>query len=376
VSDSGQTVQSDYASPSWRQLAGETLRQSLDLRRGNSVLVETTRYSLDFAEILAGQARRLGMRPLIFFAPEREVYENVTGLTPLDANAIARGEVEAAKVCDGYVTFSPSPEDLRRREKLPEAHRRALYRRQSEWGQTLARHAIPSVLLLAASATPAAAKEYRVDLDGWRKECFQACAVNPAQIRRAGAPVARRLQRGRRLSVTHPNGTHLELKLSGRKPILDDGAVDAHDLAQGRNWTTVPSGYLLVVLDEKSAEGQFYSNRPSRHHRGVIQDITWNFRDGKLYHYEVGKGRSIFESSFSHAGRERNRPALLSIGLNPQIHDFPFAEDQEAGVVTLYIGCNDDLGGRTHGSYRDYALLRGADLTIDDQPVVREGRLV
>lgn len=366
----------DFRGASWRRIASSTLRRSLGLRRGRAVIIETMPSSLDFAELLAAEARRSGIRPVIFYSPERALYETPGVARPSDAMAIARTEVAAAEVSDGYIVFAAGPEDLKRREMLPPAYRRALSRREFEWGQTLSRNSVPSVLLLAASATRSAADQYGVNLGTWQRESFRASLVDPVALRRAAGPIAKRLRRGRIVTISHSNGTHLQLRLLGRKPILDDGAVDARDLAQGRNWTTVPSGFLVVAVDEGAAEGQFVSNRPSRHRRGVIRGVTWTFRDGRLAQYEIKKGRTIFESSYRQAGRERSRPALISIGLNPAIRDFPFAEDQELGVVTLYIGCNDDLGGRTHGTYRDYVLLRGADVSVDDQPILRGGRLV
>jgi len=332
--------------------------------------------TLDFAEILAAEARRSGIRPVIFYSPERVLFEAPEVVSPSDAMAIARTEIAAAEVCDGYVVLSAGPDDLKRREMLPAAHRRALSQREHDWGQTLSRNSVPSVLLLAASATRSGAEEYGVDFGAWQRESFRSSLVDPAALRHAAGPISKLLHRGRSLTITHSNGSHLQLKLLGRKPIVDDGMVDARDLAQGRNWTSVPSGFLMVAVDEGAAEGKFVSNRPSRHRRGIIRGVTWTFRDGRLARCEIERGRTIFESSYQQAGRERNRPALFSLGLNPAIQDFPFAEDQERGVVTLYIGCNDDLGGRTHGTYRDYALLRGADVSVDDQLILRDGRLV
>ena len=51
-------------------------------------------------------------------------------------------------------------------------------------------------------------------------------------------------------------------------------------------------------------------------------------------------------------------------------------EDLEKGVVTLYIGYNDDFGGQTPGSFREYALLRGADVLVDGEPILRRGRFL
>ena len=338
-------------------------------------MVESPPYALGFAEIVAAEARHRGARPVIFYDPEAALYGAHQGTEASDWSALAQAEVAAVAASDGYVLFPATPEDRERRERLPRAHREAVERRAQEWSQVLVRNSVPSVLMLAATATESAAVQYGVNLPAWRRECFRAGLVDPRDLQRAARPLQRALHRGRRVTISHPNGTHLELKLAGRTPVVDDGRVDAHDLAAGRVWTTIPSGFLLVAVDENTAEGRFLSNRPSRHRRGVIEGMSWTFRDGRLREVEIDTGRTIFESSYRRGGPGRSRPALLSIGLNSEIRDFPLAEDQERGVVTLYIGGNDDLGGTTHGPFRDYALLRGATVSVDGQPIVRSGKL-
>jgi hypothetical protein len=137
-----------------------------------------------------------------------------------------------------------------------------------------------------------------------------------------------------------------------------------------------PSGVFSVGLDEGRAEGRFVGNRPSRHGRGTIDGFDWKFAGGELRAWTVRKGKSTFERRFDMAGNEKTLPAFLSIGLNPYIADAPYTEDQERGVVTLNIGFNDDFGGKTRGTFREYALLRGASVWIDDRQLLRAGRLL
>lgn len=360
---------------SWSTVASNVLKRSLGLRRGQSVLFDTHAETLQPAELLSVEARRQGIRPVILCVPE-DFYATQTRTTPSNANAISPVEVAALQACDGYVYIPPSLENLQRREELPLRHRRATYRRSAQWNQELLRRSVPSVYLLDATVTRSAATQYDVNFSAWRRESSRASSVDPRVLQRAARPLARQLQRGRRVTIDHPNGTHLELALVGRPPILDDGMVDADDRQAGRIWTTIPSGLLTVAVEEGFAEGHWFSNRPSRHRRGAIRRMGWTFRKGRLVHYEIGEGRNIFEANYRSAGAERNRPALVSVGLNSEIRNFPLAEDQERGVVTLYVGHNDDFGGRTRGSFREYALLRGADLTVDGRPLLRAGRWV
>jgi hypothetical protein len=206
-------------------------------------------------------------------------------------------------------------------------------------------------------------------LESWRRESLRASLLPSKVILREGRPLARRLKRGRRITITHSNGTRLDLGLAGGRPFIDDGEVDQKDLANGWMGATVPGGYLVVALDPRVAEGRLISNLPSHTKGRIISGITWVFREGRLVQYDIKTGRDLFEKPYRTAGRERDRPAILYVGLNAEIHEFPQAEDQALGTLGVDIGHNDDFGGPTRGSFRQYVLIRGADLFIDDQRV-------
>jgi leucyl aminopeptidase (aminopeptidase T) len=370
------TVPNDFAGAGWRRVADSVLTNSLGLSRGQSVIIDSWAYTVRAADVLAGEARRLGIRPILIPVSEWSVPVPRNGRSASDSGALARFEVAAAAACHGYVCLNPSLDDFVRLSRLPAALREARNRRIDHWNRTLVSYSVPSVHLLAASVSPEAARHHGVSFDAWERESIRASTVNPALLRQEAIPLARRLSRGHRVTITHSNGTHLELGLVGRRAWVDDGAVDAEDRKGGQWGTIVPGGFMAVAVDEKVAEGRFISNRPSRQRPGVIRGQEWRFRDGRLDYYDIGEGRALFESNYRLAGRERDRPAVLVIGLNPEIRDFPYAEDQERGVLTFEIGHNEDFGGRTRGSFRHWATLRGADLFIDDEPILRAGRRV
>jgi len=359
----------------WARLARTVLGRSLRLRRGQSVIIESWTHGLPAAEVFAVEARRLGLRPLLLYESERSFFDAQAKARPQDAAAIGDAELAAVAATDGYV-YLPGPEDLDRWNRLPEANRRALDRWIVEWSRVVQRHAVRGAYLHIGSATPSAAERLGVDVAQWQREALEGTFVDPRTFRRAGRPLTDRLARGRRVSITHPNGTHLDLGLAGYRPILQDGTINARDTHEGRSWAVLPGGYVLVALDDRVAEGVFLANRPSRHRRGVEAGARWTFRGGRLVDHTFEEGQPIFEESYEGATKERDRPAVLSIGLNPKVHDAPLLADQELGVVTVYIGRNDDYGGRTRGAFRDYALIEGATVTVDDRPIVRDGRLV
>ena len=339
------------------------------------MIIETWSHTLGMAETLAVEARRLGIHPFLIHMTDRAFYEGRSTTRPWNATTAGRVELAALRSADAYIQIPESPEGFLRRAALPETLQRANSRREADWYRALTRGKIPSVLLLSATATRSSARHYGVDYARWKEESLRASSIPASVLQRRARPVVDRLAKGRQITLRHPNGTRLELGLKGRSPVVESGRVDPKDLAQGHIGTTFPGGVVFVALDEGVAEGVFLANRPSRHRQGEILGLRWSFRNGRLATHGAESGRKIFEGPFGKAGRERDRPALLAIGLNPEIRDFPLAEDQEAGVVTLYIGHNDDFGGRSRGKYREYALLRGADLLVDDKPILRAGRI-
>ena len=376
LSAPGRFVRREFGGKSWRRLAETVLRRTLGLRRGQTVLIETGSETLSAAEVLTVEARRLGIRPLLMHVPEWSFFEAQTVAAPEDANALSPAEVAALKASSGYILLPPSVETIRRRNQLPRSHQATIRVRRWAWNRLLIENSIPSVNLLAASATRADAAIFGVDFGRWQREIVAASLVAPRSIRSRAKPLLRALRSGRELTITHRNGTHLALRLLGVEPMLDAGEIRSSMADRGPLWTTVPSGYLVVPLDERAAEGRLRSNVPFHYRGDVIDGIDWTFRGGRLRKIDARNGRKRYLESYRSAGRERNRPGAIHIGLNPEMHDLPGLEDQELGVIAVVIGYNDDIGGRTHGTYRQYADIRGGTLAVDGKDIVRSGRLV
>jgi leucyl aminopeptidase (aminopeptidase T) len=357
------------------RLATSILTRSLRLRRGESVIIETWSDNVPFAETVVVQARRLGIRPMVLYEGETSFFESQRVAGVADAAAIATPELAALATTDAYL-YLPGPADLHRWAELPEARRSAIDRWLTTWNRTARDRAVRACYAFFATPSESSAREFGVDLDAWRRETRTASALDPADLRRSARRIAQRLRTGRRVTVTHPNGTELDLALAGRVPFVEDGSVDEDDLRNGHNWTVLPGGFIVVALDERVADGKFIANRPSAHNRGLNAGIRWTFRGGRLTSYVSDDPTGVFTASYRAAGRERERPAILSVGLNPHLHHAPLQDDQILGMVSLFIGSNDNLRGRTRGPFRDYALLEGADVRVDGHPIVSAGEPV
>jgi leucyl aminopeptidase (aminopeptidase T) len=353
-------------------LAARVLRRSLHVRASENVTIETWNRSLPWTDAFVVETRRLGARPLVLYESDSALWETAQGRLARGLGTLGNHELALLDASDAWV-YLPGPSEWNRGRAGSAAVRRIIDQWDEQWFRAARRGGLRACRVEVAGVDQESGMAQGVDPAVFRRELVEGSNVDPETIRRAARGVARRLGRARRLTISHPNGTRLELGLRQRRVVVEDGTVSEEDLRAGRNMAVLPDGKLAVSLDEHVAEGVFCSNRPSRHFRGTFEDARWTFHSGHLVQHETGRGGEVFEETYQAAGRERDRPALLSIGLNPKIHDAPFYEEIGRGVVCFYIGCNNDFGGRTGGPYRDYALIEGAEVALDGRVVLHNG---
>jgi leucyl aminopeptidase (aminopeptidase T) len=191
-----------------------------------------------------------------------------------------------------------------------------------------------------------------------------------------GERLAARLSSTAELRIHHKNGTDLTLGLLGREPRVETGIVDK--AAQARPYgflANSPAGTVMVALDEKKADGVIVSNQPYIQPGLRAGTGRWEFSGGKLVSYSFDEGGKEIQKKYDAAGDGKDRPAFLSIGLNPKGRGVPQYEEIESGMFLLGVGGNAFLGGKTQLPFQMFSMLRGADVDIDGTPLIRSGRV-
>lgn len=361
----------------WRpRLARAVLENTLGIRRGDVVGIEAWTEALPWVPSFVTEARKLGASTTVLYEDDGAFW---AAAEHGDARSTGLNRAERALLnqVDAYVYFW-GPADRLRYRALDRRTMAALDRVDDEWIRVASSRPMRWCRLEVSRVTPELAKVYDVAHDAWLEEVLEGTVIQPRELSRGVDPLARRLTEGRKVSIEHPNGTSLSVQLMGALPILDVGRAHPERAAVEIGRTNLPGGYVVVPLDERSGTGTFVANRPSRYGAGGgrADGGRWTFQDGRLAARSFASGGEAFEASYARGGKGRDRIASLSIGLNPAIRDSPLLEDQERGVVGLFIGGNDWFGGRTHSSFHSWLLLRGADVSVDGEPVVRRGHVV
>jgi leucyl aminopeptidase (aminopeptidase T) len=357
-------------------LARAVLSNCIGLQKGQSVVVEAWTKNLPWVDAFLVEARRIGAFPLVYYesdaafweTQESEASESLGVLTPLDRALL--------QVADAYVYFY-GPSDRRRFLTLPKDQFKQLINYEHEWHNIASERGIRLCRVELTRATPKLARDFGVNYEKWIRELYEASIIDPESISRSGKNLAKKLETGERLEIKHDNGTDLKLNLKRRRTFVWNGRYD-EELGKLGHGATLPSGAVMTTLDEGYAVGQIVSNQTVRFGtgRGTAKGVTWIFKEGRLIDYTFRTGREEFLKDVADIGDQNLKPAFFSVGLNPKIHISPLFESFEKGTVSFSIGANEELGGESKGKHHSWISLRGANVIIDGESVVRAGKLV
>lgn len=374
------SVLPNYPESKMRAFARNVLNNTLRVKRGENLLIETWSATLPWAFSAVLEARVIGARPMLLVEDEQTFWKSVAEAPTANVGQVGAHDWAALKASDAHLYFY-GPMDTEREEALPQAIVNRINAADHEWFRLVEKFRVRSARWDLGRTSELWARRYGVDLQQWRTELVEGATVDPRTLQQDGARIGNILRRGKEVRISHTNGTDLKLHLVGRRPKVDDGIVDDADVQAGNVVAVVPSGVTAVGVDETYAEGRFVGNTPGvmfvQGEETPLRGGDWTFARGRLTRASFESGGDAFRRAFAKLGTGKDRPGLLSVGLNPQISSIPLLFDQQRGIVTVTIGRNSHVGGATRTPHFSvYQSLKAATLEVDGETVVEAGELL
>jgi len=360
---------SNGSSTAESQFAQSVLSKNLSVKSGERVIIEAWNHTLPWAVALAREARRIGATPLVTYEDEEAFWDLIEGGKVKVLGAFAEHEKAALAKSNVYIHMW-GPGDRVRLNALPEKTANQAFGWNDAWYETARKVGVRGARLEIGRPYPALAKAYNFDLQTWTDQVAAATMVDPARLERRAAPIAKALGSGKKLTITHPNGTSLTLGLARRPAVTFVGRPNPGDKKRPFDMLcNLPSGAVRVSLDEGVADGTFVGNRTSYYDDGVATEPTFEFSGGKLRSAQFATGGDRFDKPYKKGGKGRDQPGFLAIGLNPELHNTPQVEDIEAGAVMVSVGGNRQLGGKNLANFFGWGVVAGATVEVDGKPL-------
>lgn len=359
-----------------RDAARSLVTRYLKVRAGENVIIESWDHTLPLASAVLDEVRRVGGRALFVYDDEDSWWRTIDRKQFKLLGQSSDPEWAALEAADVFVNFwGPCGTD--RMEKLPDRADDA-FGWLWPWYRVARKAGLRGARMTTGFVTEERARQWGLDLQQWEESMLRASLIDPEEMAKSGTRLCRALYRGRKVRITHPNGTDVEVGLAGVAPRLQDGRPHPWTKKDSDSGmlTTIPSGFVDVALDSKTAVGSFRANRRT--------NIWWNwhsggsleFADGKLAAHSFEAGGREFARRYKTASAGKDRTSRLTFGLNPAVHDVANLETCESGSVTLQIGGNQSVGGDNPSNFFTWFSLAGSEISVDGTPVIRRGQIL
>jgi leucyl aminopeptidase (aminopeptidase T) len=191
-------------------------------------------------------------------------------------------------------------------------------------------------------------------------------------LRRNGHAIAGLLTAASQAHITCPNGSDLRLGLEGRT-----GIADAGELTEPGAFGNLPCGEGFIAPVEGTTQGRLVVD-------GTIATVGLDdepaelvIEDGHLRSASGRRGERLLEL-LTAAGPHGTNVAELGIGTNEKaILSGEILEDEKLlGTAHVAFGASAAIGGTVQVPVHLDCLVLRPDVTVDAEPVVRNGALV
>jgi leucyl aminopeptidase (aminopeptidase T) len=369
-------------SPLERSAARSLVENYLRVKPGENVIVESWTHTLSMSSAMVDHVRRVGGNALLAYEDDDAWWRAMERRQAKLLGRLSNPEWAALKAADVYVQFW-GPADSARVNKTPE-------RNLDEWAtgwvdrwyKTARSTGLRGGRMAAGWVTDTRARQWEVSKKRWMDGLLEGCLADPREMARSGQRLARIFSGTKRVRITHPNGTDLEIALSGTPPAVYDGYPHPKDRSYRESdmLANFPEGRLQIQLDGKIAEGRIVSTYPS-------YDASWfpwatysggsfEFSKGKLTSFSFEDGEAAFAKRYAQGNPGKDRPGMISIGLNPRIKNAPSLEPMERGCVQLVVGANNIRGGSKSPNDTGSICVAGSEISVDGIPVIRAGKIL
>ncbi|MDA4113346.1 MAG: hypothetical protein OK474_04785 [Thaumarchaeota archaeon] len=340
------------------KVAKKILTESLALKKGESLTIETWNNGLPFARQVAIEARKMGAIPLMIFEDEDAYVEGISG-TPEDiVGKMGKHEYGLLASSDAYV-FIPGPVLGSFSHRLPREYVVSSTAYGDSWYKAAAKAKLRGVRLAFGYIGEDAPGVLGKSIDAIVTHQLKSALADNGGIGKKASELSSAFTQGSVVTVKTP-GSELTFKLTGVNEV-DDGIVDASDIESENNVHYIPPGYVYAEMDPSSVSGKF-AFAPTVTRFGLIKDGTIEFREGKVVSWKSKASSPALGKLAAAASENARHASSVSVGLNPLLKYGYGQNPHSAGVIGIRaLGVN-------------FTTNRGS-LSVGGKTLVARGRL-
>ncbi|MFQ6107486.1 MAG: aminopeptidase [Thermoplasmata archaeon] len=356
-------------------IAERVVRNALKVKEDDMVWIDTWHHTVDLASEMALECRKLGAVPLITLDTDN-LYERTLIEVPLKfLGKTPRHQLKALDEVTVSIALA-GPENPEMFRNVDTGRMAAIREAFRPIEKKVIDSSIRGAFVTLGLITPERASVYGFSIERWRQAVSEAIDVDYDKMVELGRKIAEILAGAKEVRITSESGTDIRFRMAGRRVHIEDGVVDEHDIAGGRPFTTLPTGYVSVAPLEDSAEGRVLFDCPQAALGRMIEGLEWTFVGGKLESYSARQHVEAFRSLLDPGKGPKDRIARFSIGINPNAQVIGYFDDQTVlGTASIGIGDNLSLGGENDSTFDFAGTMLHPTVEVDGRVILDKGKL-
>ncbi len=338
-------------------VAQKLLSESLQVKKGETVTVETWNTGLPLALEVVKQARRAGCLPVVVFEDEDTYVDGVKSAPKDVLGLMGKHEYGSLSGTDAYV-FIPGPPLGPYYSRITREEYASSTKYNNSWYEAAEKAKLRGVRLTFGYVGDDLAKYLGKSVEQVARAQLKAVLVDFAKVRSEGSEVAEKLHDGSRAALVTKAG-ELKFALKGSASV-EDGVVAGDDVAHGENVAYLPPGMVSVDVDASSASGSVALS-PSLTRLGYAPPVTLEFEKGRLVDWSGTKPAPMLEKVLKSVAESNRTLSLLTLGLNEAL-GYGYGQDR-------FVSGSASIAG-----FGFVGIVRDATLKVDGSTVVSQGR--
>jgi aminopeptidase len=286
--------------PRYTKLAKLLVSYSVELKKGDKILLDMIDVPDEFAVELMRAVRAVGAVPLIETRHTRITREIMRGATEAHAALVREVELFRMKRMQAYIAVRGSA-NASEASDVP-SDTMALYAKTTRPVQNYRVNKTRWCVLRWPS--PSMAQSANMSTESFEDFYFDVCTMNYPKMARAMAPLHKRMTRADKVHIKSP-GTDLTFSIKGIGAILAEGK---------RN---IPDGEVFSCPVKNSVQGVIQYNTPTLYSGTKFENVRLEFKDGKIIKATANNTARLNEILDTDAGARFI--GEFSLGFNPYI---------------------------------------------------------
>ncbi|MGD8191793.1 aminopeptidase [Brevibacillus ginsengisoli] len=352
-----------------QELAQRLIRYSLDLQKGEKVLIENIGLQTPIVKALVREAFAVGALPLVTVKDQEIMRALIMGTSEEHMELMAKHELSRMQDVDAYIAVRAF-ENINEYSDIPEdkmgAYSRIFYK-QVHFGERIPKKRWVVLRYPNKSMAQAA----NMSLEGFEDFYFSVCNLDYSKMSKAMDPLVELMDRTDRVRIVGPK-TDLSFSIKGIPTIKCDGKLN------------IPDGECYTAPIRDSIEGTIYYNAPTNYHSTTFTDIQFTFSQGKIVEATSSNTKVLNEILDTDEGARYI--GEFAIGFNPHIlnpmQDILF-DEKIAGSFHFTPGNAYDIADNGNRSSIHWDLVQiqrpeygGGEIWFDDVLIRKDGIFV